>query len=336
MAHALDRQGVGFRVIDPGTGPSASRAAAGLLNPLTGPRFTGPDPVEIWFHSALAHWRLLERRLQRTLLHQGPLYRLFRDDRERRMAQRQWKQGGGQLIRLAPGAPRAGINAPLGCAVIQAGQVDLPAFLDATRDWLAQSGRLIAEPFQPQDVQANRGARPCWRGQTLSAIVFCAGHRLRDWPWFQHLPWRMSHGQALILTRTQELGPHMLSRGKNLVPLDAERAWLGGSYERYTEPTRDQAGRESLLAALDSLFERAPAVDVREQLAGVRAGNREGALFAGRHPQYPGLVLFGGLGSRGTLLAPPASTALASHLVSGTPLPPGWKLPIPIDEAPTP
>ncbi len=327
LAHGLDRLGADFRVIDPGGAtPCASRAAAGLLNPYTGPRYKAPQPAEVWFRAAVSHWRLLEHRLTTPLLHLGTLYRLFRDSQERDRAMARTRETVRPQIRVQAAPAAARLRAPLGCAAVEAGQVDLPAFVDATRHWLRQSDRLIEEAFNPEDMDADTTARPQWRGHPIRALVLCAGHRARDWPWFHPLPWRMSHGQALILERTTGLGPHMLSRGKNLVPIDEQRAWFGATYDRYSEPTRDEGGRNQLLEALRDCFETAPDIRILEQVAGVRAGNREGLLFCGAHPTHPRLYLFGGLGSRGTLIAPPAATALASHLVSGTPLPRRWSL----------
>jgi glycine/D-amino acid oxidase-like deaminating enzyme len=327
LAHALDRLGAGFHVVDPGGDGSATRAAAGLLNPFTGPRFKAPSPIEVWFRSALAHWRLLEHRLNRPLLHTGPLVRLIRDERElETIRQRRQDPQAARLID-APGAtPRPGLNAPLGCVSVRAGQVDLPAFLDGTRAWLKQTGRLIEAELHIDQLDLLPGGRVRWQAHPVHAVIACLGFRTRKWPWFAALPWRMSHGQALIVQRQPALGANMLSRGKNLIPLDHERMWLGATYDRHLEPTRDEAGRSELLQALENMLPPGPEVIVLDHVAGVRAGNRQGMLFCGRHPDHPGLALLGGLGSRGTLLAPAAASALASHLVCNTPLPPDWDL----------
>lgn len=327
LAHALDRLGAEILVADPGDTGNATRAAAGLLNPFTGPRLQAPAPAEIWFHGAIAHWRLLERRLGTPLLHTGPLLRLIRAPQELEMVENRRRDARTAGLIAPPSPPACSrLNAPLGCVEVRAGQVDLPAFLDATRAWLRDSNRLVSSTVDADSLAFARDGSVRWRGRAVRGVIACQGYRSRDWPWLADLPWRMSHGQALVLQRRPELGQQMLSRGKNLIPLDAERVWLGGTYERHSEPTPTRHGRDELLAALEDMLHPCPPVTLREHLAGVRAGNRQGLLFCGRHPDYPGLAVFSGLGSRGTLVAPPAALALASHLVRQTPLPAAWHL----------
>ncbi len=327
LAHALDRLGAEILVADPGDACNATRAAAGLLNPFTGPRLKAPAPAEVWFHGAITHWRLLERRLGTPLLHTGPLVRLIRDPQELGMVERRHRDTRTAGLISPPSPPLcSGLNAPLGCAEVRAGQVDLPAFLDATRTWLRDSNRLVSSAVEADSLVFARDGSARWHGRAVRGVIACQGYRSRDWPWLADLPWRMSHGQALVLQRRPELGRLMLSRGKNLIPLDAERVWLGGTYERYGVPTTTPQGQNELLAALEDMLQPCPPVTIREHLAGVRAGNRRGLLFCGRHPDHPALSVFSGLGSRGTLVAPPAALALASHLVQRTPLPATWHL----------
>ncbi len=322
LAHELDARGADPLVVDPDQADSATRVAAGLLNPFTGPRFQSPAPVMAWFQHALESWRRMEERLGIPLLEPAVIQRLLRTEKERqRLEERRGDPAARRLLgSWEPPNPDDTLNDPLGRCGIQAARVDLPRFLDASRDWLRETGRLVTGLVTPSELQLDRhGAR--WRNDRWAAVVFCQGHEARTNPWFAELPWRISHGESLVLQRHPRLPDSIVSRGRNLVPLDEGRVWLGATYERQLQATRTDAGRRALIHDLGDLLIDPPPVEVLEQRAGVRAGNRHGFFFCHRHPEHPSLLIFGGLGSRGTLIAPRCAAMLADHLTAGTSLP---------------
>jgi glycine oxidase len=54
--------------------------------------------------------------------------------------------------------------------------------------------------------------------------------------------------------------------------------------------------------------------------AGVRPIVKGRHPLMGRHPTLPQLAYFNGLGSKGSMQAPPMAAELAAHLADGTPL----------------
>ena len=98
---------------------------------------------------------------------------------------------------------------------------------------------------------------------------------------------------------------------------------FGATHERdgfAGQPTA--RGRAALLAGLTELLGRRPAIEITDQLAGVRPGTVDHYPFLGAHPNEPRLILFNGFGARGSLTIPWYSAGLVDHLEQGTALPP--------------
>ncbi|MCH8506663.1 MAG: FAD-binding oxidoreductase, partial [Ectothiorhodospiraceae bacterium] len=255
LAHELDLRGVDLLVIDPGRAETATRVAAGLLNPFTGPRFQSPEPPQAWFASAVRGWRRMEQRLSARLLQDMKVSRLIRDASElERLRQRRADPGNGTLLgEWLPPEASSPLNDPLGRTEIRAARVDLPLFLDRTRDWLHEHGRLVYEELDYADLAFTaHGAG--WKHHELAAVVCCQGYQARTNPWFATLPWRVSHGESLVLRAADGWPGRAVSRGRNLVPLGGDQAWLGATYGRQTEPTTTATGRQVLLDSLGELL----------------------------------------------------------------------------------
>ncbi len=325
LAHALDSEGLSVAVADPGHGGSASMAAAGAMNPCASARYTAPAPLDLWLDHAVSTWQGLERRLDTPLFQPQLLCRLFRDAREAGRVKRQRRHPALARVVSAPvaGSP-PGLSTAPGHVLIRSARVDLPAFLAATRQWLAARGALRERSCHPDDV-APSAYGISWRGIDARVLVLCQGAVAARHPGLRRLPWRLSRGEALYLEADDEWPDMAVSRGPSLIPVDGERYWLGATYGRELQnPLPGTRARTTLLASLEQLLAGTPAPRVIAQHVGVRPGSRTELPFCCRVPGKPPVYLLNGLGSRGTLLGPRCATTLSRHLAHGTALPPEW------------
>jgi glycine oxidase len=131
LAWALERAGRSFVIADAGHAMAASRAAAGIINPITGRRLVKSWRIDELLPLARSAYCEMEAELGVALWREMRVRRRFRDERERRVFAE--KAARGDL------APFAGDADETGFWITPAARVDVPALLTAARRrWLAE------------------------------------------------------------------------------------------------------------------------------------------------------------------------------------------------------
>lgn len=282
-----ERRGLDFLVVDEGSGRTATRAAAGLFNPLTGPRFTAD--TDGW-DRIVPHYQDLEQRLGAGFLHTLPLHRPWSGAKARP----------GRFPQEAPGwSARADGT---GVWIDGGGWVDLPKLLDAARAHWKSTGRCEERRFSPDEG----------RGRS---VLWCAGTADLAGPVWGAVPgvaglWQPVRGDVLtvrIPSLTQpwaEVGPRFL------VPVGDNLFRWGATHESGVDDQGFRPGarttlEEALTRWLESQFpDRRPPFEVTGHVWGVRPSSRTGRPLVVRHPDEPGWALFNGLGGRGVAMGP--------------------------------
>ncbi|WP_400194205.1 NAD(P)/FAD-dependent oxidoreductase [Hymenobacter sp. B81] len=323
LAWELRRRGRRVLVLDAPRPDSASRVAAGLINPVAGKRFALSWRIAELLPAARAFYRSLEQELARPLLHEMPIRKLFSSVREQndvlaRSADGRWGDYVADPALPLPALPH--IREPFGGLELrQGGWVDTTALLDGLTADGRQNGWLWPETFAPEQLVADAaGARYAGRVRARR-VVFCEGAAVVRNPWFGWLPVTPNQGEVLDVDAPALPSSHVLNRGAYVVPLGHGRLRVGATYRwpPFAEGCTAEA-REELSSRLRELTD-APFV-VTGQRAGVRPAVRDRKPLLGVHPQWPALAVFNGLGSKGVLLAPGLAAQLAEALETGAEL----------------
>lgn len=300
-------------ITDPST-PSASRAAAGLINPVTGQRLVLQENIAALLQSAQTLYHEIESRFGITLLHPREMLRIFRNDKEHKA----WEK------RKENPDYRPYIDDQLqtadGFVQYKTGHLDTNLLLDTLHETFRSSEALIEAPFRHSDLAIGADSV---RYHNLKAerTIFCEGWRGQSNPWFDYLPFQPAKGEILTL-ESSNIPERIINRGKWLLPVGDNSFKLGATYDWNTlNETATDSGREELLAALPRLSEGADNATVIAHVAGVRPGTRDKHPFLGTHPEQPRLAIFNGFGSKGSLLIPWYAEQFAGHLLAEKPLP---------------
>lgn len=302
----LERAGISFRIADAGL-PSATRAAAGIVNPITGRRLTKTAGIETQLPAARALYRDVEAALGVPLWRDLRVRRIFADEREREMFAS--RQARGELT------PFLGASDATGFWIEGAGRVDLPGLLDGLRERWQRQRKL-------------RNERVDWARAAAEheLIVDCTG---RADTAFDFVPWEFSKGEVLRLS-IERLDPDViLNDGRWLLPLGDREAMVGATHEPgKTDLLPSADARRELEASARRLLGGSkshetslafPLFQVTSQLAGVRTSAPDRRPVAGRHPKNPRLGLLNGLGGRGAHWAPWLARQWVNHLTEGVP-----------------
>ncbi len=325
LSRTFSAHGQRVLVVDSGERFSASRVAAGLFNPLTGPRMVKTWRAESLFPFLAGFYRQFAQALGEEFFHPRPLYRPFVSMAQQNevLAEVADPKFAPFVLRQVPGGEFGPLvrDALGGLLVAQAGYVDTRAMIDAWQAHLRASGRFAQAEVADADLHLGDGWVE-WRGLRARRAIFCRGHHDRQSHWWSWLPFRPVKGEILWLRLAGLAGATVLNRGCWVVPTPAPEGWIykvGATYDWRqldTQPT-DQA-RADLLAKLADLTDQ-PA-ELLDQQAGIRPATADRKPLVGLHPDFPQLGIFGGLGAKGVSLAPFFAEQFYQFLEHGGPL----------------
>jgi glycine/D-amino acid oxidase-like deaminating enzyme len=342
----LERAGISHLIVDERRPFSASRAAAGLINPVTGRRIVTTWMIdELLPFAADAYGRLREP-LGSSFFEPATVTDFFATAQMRLAFLRRLEEGGGYL-RL-PEDEHAWDDCfygDLGHGVIDpCFLVDVPGLLDAARARMAAKGILREERLEVGDLVVGGGdvvvpggapvsgrmlagdefspGRVRWRDIEAERIVFCDGVSSFENPFFSRLPFAPNKGEVLIVAidgladAARAIGGRVFKKGLSIVPWREGLYWVGSSYEwsfEHGEPT--EGFRLRTEAALRE-WVKLPFRTV-EHLAAVRPATLERRPFVGFHPLYPAVGILNGMGTKGCSLAPFFARQLVRSLSAG-------------------
>ena len=225
----------------------------------------------------------------------------------------------------------------LSYAQIQAAQANIGVF---TQNWLAYQQNkqasiplVVCEEFNTKDLQLTTTSA-IWRGNSIGTVVFCEGHWATENPYFSYLPHAPVKGEALHIKISQAPNlPYIIKGGLQIAPMLTNSAendiyWCGSTYN-WTDLTPEPT--EWGLATLQQKLQQtitAP-YHIIKHVAAIRPATKQRRPFLGRHPVYPQLAIFNGLGTKGTSLAPFFGHLLCKHLTQNHPLEAEIALPSP-------
>jgi glycine/D-amino acid oxidase-like deaminating enzyme len=317
LAWELRRRGRTVLVLDADQANSASKVAAGLMNPVAGKRFALAWRADELLTAAKALYQEMEQHFGQQFFFELPIWKLFSSVAEQnttlaRSADLPWQSfvenAGAALPTIA------GLRAQFGGLHIRrGGYVRLRELLAALSAEQLAVGGLEFETFTWEQLVIGP-AGITYAGRVRARhLVCCEGAAAVENPYFQWLPITPNQGEVLDVECTGLAENQVLNKGAYVVPLGDGRFRVGATYrwppfaEGITPEARQELS-ERLAATTDLPFA------VRAQWAGVRPAVLDRKPLLGRHPEVPDLSIFNGFGSKGVMLAPRLAVLLADHL----------------------
>lgn len=307
--------------IDAATQMNSSRAAAGILNPVTGKRLVKSWNVDAMLPAARNTYREIEASLGETFFYDKIIRRIYQSEEEvkrwnRRMRQEHYQSFLGQQF-PANSLPDA-IQDPLGSfEILGVGNLDTDRFLDVMENWAIEKEMLIQESFDYNDLEIQPNLVK-WKGWSADRIIFCEGYRARDNPWFHWLPFNLAKGEILTLSGVALGTEEILSKQKWILPTQGNQFITGStwSWESLNETPTPQ-GKSALFQGLAQMIDSVEQLKVHHHRAGVRPCTRDRFPFIGQHPEHKPLHVFNGFGSKGALMVPLLAKEFTQYLITG-------------------
>jgi hypothetical protein len=323
LYHALTKAGAACIVLDDNKVNSASRVAAGLINPVTGRRLVKSWMIDELIPIVKRKYSEIENDYQLKFLYETELtwhmpaidiVQAF----EKRLATQTDFVGQSNLEES-----RSYFNFPFNAADIRpCFIVDLQLILNSIRERIKSSGQLVTERFQYEFLNLKRQTLQ-YKDVYASKIIFCEGSAAIQNPWFRQLPYSLNKGEALIVSIDGLPRTRIYKFRQTLVPLPATQNlwWYGSNYtwefedDRPTKQYADSAERE-LRSWLKLPF------SVIDHKAAIRYATIERRPFVGFHPEYSNLGIFNGWGTKGCSLAPYFAEQFTQSVINNAPINP--------------
>jgi len=317
LSYYLQKANKSFIVIDNAQPNSASRVAAGIINPVTGRRIVKTWMIDELLSFLIPAYEELGNELnikaieKKSLIdfHPTPQMKIAFDERVKENADLlfhpddQWQY---QNI----------FNYELGFGEVDPCYVvNLKEILPAWRKKLLSNNQLLEEDFEITELkQADAGIN--YKNIKAEKIFFCDGIHSSQNPFFKNLPFALNKGEAILIEAPGIPSTHIFKKGMMLTSIQKDLFWLGSNYlwefpdDQPTELFRKQT--ELLVRS----WLKVP-FKIVDHKASVRPANIERRPFVGFHPTYKNVGILNGMGTKGCSLAPFFAKQLTDHLNSG-------------------
>jgi glycine/D-amino acid oxidase-like deaminating enzyme len=320
LSYYLQKANRPFLVIDNKQPNSASRIAAGIINPVTGRRIVKTWMIDELLEFLVPVYKELGNELginiieQKSLIdfHPTPQMKIAFDERVKENSDFLfYPKDQGQYQQI--------FNYDFGFGEIHPCYVvDLNEILPAWRKKLLSKDQVLEEDFDIDELNYSN-ARAIYKNIKAERVIFCDGISSSQNPYFKNLPFALNKGEALLIESPDIPSAHIFKKGMMLTTIENDLHWIGSNYlwefqdDQPTEQFRQQT--ESLL----SNWLKAP-FKIVDHKASIRPANIERRPFVGFHPAYENIGILNGMGTKGCSLAPFFAKQLTEHLVSGNEL----------------
>jgi glycine/D-amino acid oxidase-like deaminating enzyme len=312
-----------FLIIDDNNENSASKIAAGIINPVTGRRYAYTWLIDEIMPFAVQSYYDLEAFLNLKLVFQKSIIDFFPSP-QMRLAFIDRLTENDTYLHSFPDQNHFNLyfNYDFGCGEIRpAYSVHIQTLLSSWRKKLNELNAIREEKFNLHDLKAEKDFIT-YQNIAAQKIIFCDGVEGVNNEWFHLLPYAPNKGEALIIECKELTNEHIFKKGLMLAPLPEEnKYWIGSNYQwEFENDQPSQQFYQHATSVLNAWLKKP--YRVLSHKAAVRPATLERRPFVGFHPLFPSIGILNGTGTKGTSLAPFFAHQLTQHLVYNFPITP--------------
>jgi glycine/D-amino acid oxidase-like deaminating enzyme len=316
LSYYLQKANKSFIVIDNDNPNSASRVAAGIINPVTGRRIVKTWMIDELLAFLVPAYEELGKELgikaidRKSLIdfHPTPQMKIAFDERVKENAdflfhpEDQWQYHETFNYDFGFG----GVDP---CYI-----VNLKEILPAWRKKILSTNQLLEENFETEELK-HSNAGVTYKNMKAENIIFCDGINSSQNLFFKNLPFALNKGEVIFFESVEIPATNIFKKGMMLTSIESNLYWIGSNYlwEFPDDQPTGQFRKQTELLLKTWLKVPFKIVDHK---ASVRPANIERRPFVGFHPTYKNVGIVNGLGTKGCSLAPYFTKQLTDHLIS--------------------
>ena len=297
---------------------SCSRVAAGIWNPVVFKRLTKSWMADEVLPYMLEFYQAQEKKLGTKFITERSIIKLFTELQEanlwRKKAEEEMASYLDKEIFTGSLAEHFKVSEIGYAKVLRAGNLDLPVFINAVREFLQKNEMYLSEKFDHSSFSPS-----ALKSKNIETenVIFCEGYLIRNNPFFNYVPMKPAKGEVLTMQfQNLNLNKDILNKNGFIMPLEDDKFKVGATYN-WTDlsewPTAQ--GKSELLDKLDKMT-NAKGVVVNHE-AGVRPSVIDRRPLLGAHPTWKNIYVFNGMGTKGVMLAPFFANHLIEHIIDG-------------------
>lgn len=322
LSYYLEKAGYSFIVIDEAIENSASKTAAGIINPVTGRRIVKTWMIDELLPAAVSSYLQLAGELNVTAIEQKNIIDFFPTPQmklaftDRFVKDQQYLSHPANENYFHPF-----FQYDFGYGEIQPCYlINLPAILPAYRNRLLHLGKLQEEKFELSQLTSS-ATGVHYKNISARQLIFCDGIASFQSPYFKNLPFAPNKGEVLWIEAPGLPDAYIFKKGINLVPWSKNIFWVGSSYEwEFADNKPTTAFRERTTVLLKHWLKMP--FTIIDHKASVRPATLERRPFIGFHPLHKNIGIFNGMGTKGCSLAPFFAQQIVQQMLHQTPLHP--------------
>jgi len=321
LAFSMYERNIPFKLIDAKKNYS-SIIAAGLINPIVFRRTTKSWRVDEFTPYLESFYKKIEALVGLNFFHPISIRRIFAHEQERNEWEKKQLQPeySSYLNEISP-EDNAFSNPKnnFGTGTIErAYYVSTVTFMEQAYRFLEENNFIQYEEVNYSDFDTTTTS---YKDEVYEKIFFCQGYTNAENPWFGSLPIQCTKGETLTVHSTQLPKDVSLNLKCFVLPIGNQEFKVGATYDwNSTDLSITEKGKEQLEAHLKTLTD-AP-YTIIDQKAGIRPTVLDRRPLLGKHSEFPNLILFNGLGTKGYMMAPLLANELLDHVFNNSPLDP--------------
>jgi glycine/D-amino acid oxidase-like deaminating enzyme len=316
LAYLLLQKGKKVIVFDDENRIASSSVAAGIFNPVTGKRLVKTWLADELFPVFVQFYRDLENQFEAKFLYDSNVYRPFVDIAEQNTflarSNSQELENYVEEEKQSNQYKQFIFNDLGGIKIKKSGWVDVPLVLEKLKKYFQEKGIFVNEKFDFEKLSLTK-KQIKYQEQNVEKIIFCEGVYARQNPFFNWLPFNPAKGEILNLKIEDYPIQEIVNQGVFILNQENGTCKVGSTYKwdnLNNEITTE--GKTFLEEKLSKLLKSK--YEILQQKAGVRPSTKDRRPFVGSHPEHPELVIFNGMGSKGTSLIPYFAIELINFL----------------------
>lgn len=320
LSYYLEQAGQSFAVIDESKPLTASKAASGIINPVTGRRIVKTWMIDDLMPNAWDAYQSFGASLGICCIEEKPIIDCFVTP-QMRLAFTDRYEKDQQFLSLPNNENdwHSYFNYDFGYGIIQpAYLVNIRLLLSNQRNKLIAGDQLRDEYFDASQLTVKENSVE-YGDITAGKIIFCDGAAGFSNPFFNNLPYGLNKGEVLLVAIPGFPATHIIKKGYSLVPWTDGIFWLGSTYLWEFDDDQPTKGFYQFAQSWLQQTIRMPFTIV-DHWAAVRPATLERKPFVGLHPNDNQIGILNGMGTKGCSLAPFFARQLVDHLLHNQPI----------------
>ena len=318
ISFLLQQNNKSICVVDPVANQNASKVSVGICNPIVFKRLTKSWLANSLLAEAKTTYGAIEEYLGTTLIDNKHIFKLLSSDDEVKLWERKaFDPDLMDFISLDQNHDlQDNLTSALGFGKVKDSiQIAVEKMLRLYQEKVFDQNKFLKAEFDHSALQVEKSSVK-WNNIEAKKVIFCEGYEGSKNPFFSWLPFKLTKGEIIIIKSEALKLDAIINKGVTVFPMGDDLYWVGATYEwDDLSTTTTSEGKEELLNKLHKLL-KVP-FQVVTQKVGIRPTVKDRRPIIGQHPSSSNLIIFNGLGTKGTMIAPYFGKQLINFIENG-------------------